>query len=210
MTRIVKLGAVMLAFCAAGAHAQLYKWVGPDGKVTYSDAPPPSSAKQVETKNLSAGGVNTADLPFELAQAVKANPVTLYTTKDCPSCDEGKKHLTVRGIPFTEKTVNSREDLAQFQKAGGEGQRLPFLTVGRTKERGFEPGAWNSTLTAAGYPESNMLPKNYRAPQAEPAAPAPAPKAASAKDSATDKKIEQPRASELPPAIGKAPPGFRF
>lgn len=208
MTGRMKLAAVLLALCAGSAHAQLYKWTGPDGKVTYSDAPPPSSAKQVETKNLSVGGVNTADFPFELAQAAKASPVTLYTTSNCSACDDGRRLLAARGIPFSEKTVNSNEDLAQFQKAGGEGQRLPLLAVGRARERGFEAGAWNSALTAAGYPETSMLPKNYRAPQAEPAAPAP--KAVSARNNAPGKKAEPQPATELPPATGNAPPGFRF
>lgn len=213
MARNAKLGSVLLAWCAlyaAGAQAQLYKWVGPDGKVTYSDAPPPSSARQVETRNISSSGVSTADFPFELAEAVKNSPVTLYTTKNCAPCDDGRKHLAARGIPFTEKTVNSNDDLAQFRKVGGDGD-LPLLMVGRVKERGFAAGAWNSTLSAAGYPETSKLPKNYHAPQAEAAAPA-APKTAPVKDARAsgNKSAVNSPATELPPAVGNAPPGFRF
>jgi hypothetical protein len=61
------------------AHAELYKWVGDDGKVTYSDTPPPRSAKKVEVKEIEISTSGAADLPFELAEARKKNPVTLYT-----------------------------------------------------------------------------------------------------------------------------------
>ena len=40
MHKLVKLLPAALLCCAALAHAQLYKSVGPDGRVTYSDAPP--------------------------------------------------------------------------------------------------------------------------------------------------------------------------
>ena len=211
MARKAQLAAALLALGAAGAQAQLYKWVGPDGKITYSDTPPPASAQKVETRNIAIEGVDTASFPYELAQAVKASPVTLYTTKNCVPCDEGRKHLLARGIPFTEKTVNTGADMDQFHKAGGEGQEMPFLTVGRIRERGFSASTWNNALSAAGYPETNMLPKSYRAPQAQPAAPAPAPKTvAKAKAAEASRQEDPPRPTELPPAIGNAPPGFRF
>ncbi|WP_206047114.1 DUF4124 domain-containing protein, partial [Noviherbaspirillum denitrificans] len=83
MKRILQSCTILMLMCVGSAYGQLYKWVGPDGKVTYSDAPPPSTATRVETKAVSIGGVSTADLPYEVAEAVKAHPVTLYTTKDC-------------------------------------------------------------------------------------------------------------------------------
>ncbi len=204
---------VLLLMYTALAQAQLYKWVGPDGKVTYSDVPPPKSATHVETKSLAAGGAGTADLPYELAEAVKNQPVTLYTTSNCGPCDDGRKMLKERGIPFGEKTVSSNEDIAKFREAGGDGQ-LPLLTVGRSKERGFESSAWNRALTAAGYPESSKLPKNYVNPPAEAAAPAPKPQVAK-QDKGNSAGSTQPAngksgATDLPPAIGNAPPGFRF
>jgi glutaredoxin len=191
---------------AAGAHAQLYKWVGSDGKITYSDTPPPSTAKQVERKNLQEGGISTADLPFELAEAVRNNPVTLYTTAKCAACDAARSLLSRRGIPFQEKTVVSNDDIAKLREAGGESQ-LPFVTVGRSKQQGFESGAWNSLLSAAGYPETSILPRSYHAPQAEAAAPKAAPKTAAREP---EKQAEERRPDDLPPATGDAPPGFRF
>ncbi|HYD81251.1 MAG TPA: glutaredoxin family protein [Paucimonas sp.] len=203
---------LILLLCAANAHAQLYKWVGPDGKVHYSDTPPPTSAKQVERKSVADGGAPAIDLPFELAQAVKNGPVTLYTTPNCPACDEGRKLLNARGIPYQEKTVTTSDDVAKLKEAGGD-THLPFLTVGRRKQQGFEAGAWNSLLSATGYPETSILPRSYRAPKAEAAAPPPPPAAPKPETAIADsqpQKADEQRPSDLPPATGNAPPGFRF
>jgi len=208
---LVLLGPLLFLVCTVSAHAQLYKWVGPDGKVTYSDSPPPQTVTRVETKSMTAGGSGTVDLPFELSTAVKNHPVSLYTTTGCAACDEGRKLLTERGIPFTEKTVNTKEDVDSFKKISADG-KLPVLLTGRSKETGFEASAWNTRLTAAGYPESSKLPKNYRNPPAE--AVAPVAKAPAAKDAeqAKSKAVakQDQTASELPAASGNAPPGFRF
>lgn len=208
MNRVLKSCCAVLLLCSAGAHAQLYKWVGPDGKISYSDTPPPSTATKVETKSLTIGGASAADFPYEVSEAMKSHPVTLYTTRNCQACDDGRKLLTERGIPFTEKTVNSSEDITHYRQAGGESQ-LPMLVVGKSKERGFEPGAWNGALSTAGYPETNRLPKTYRNPQAEAAAPKPVTVKQETAGNG-DRTAGRPAATELPPAIGNAPPGFRF
>jgi hypothetical protein len=203
---------LLIMLCAAAADAQLYKWVGPDGKVTYTDTPPPPSAQRIETRPP-AGAVNIPGLPYELAQAVKAHPVTLYTTSNCAPCDEGRALLSRRGIPFTEKTVNSSDDIVRFRQLGSEGE-LPLLSVGRHQQRGFESSTWHATLTSAGYPESSKLPRTYRNPAPEAAAAAP--KAAAAPPRETQARPEPgagagtAAATELPAPAGNAPPGFRF
>jgi glutaredoxin len=203
MKTISTLVAAGLLLSAAGAQAQLYKSVGPDGKITYSDTPPPAGARQVETKAIASSEVSTADMPYELAEAVRANPVTLYTGKNCVPCEDGRAMLTERGIPFKEKTVSSNEDVEHLRKVAGD-NNIPLLLVGRRKESGFQRGNWNSTLSAAGYPEASRLPKTWRAPAPEAAAPKPV-QAAKKEDDA------RPAAQAQTPApAGNAPPGFRF
>lgn len=187
---------------SASAHAQLYKWVDPNGKVTYSDTPPPASATRVEEKSVATGSISSAGLSFELAEAVRKYPVTLYTTSDCEACKSGRAMLNARGIPFTEKTVHSNDDIARLKQAGGT-QQLPFLTIGTKKLTGADSEEWNTALTAAGYPATNQLPGTYRNPAPQPAAPQ---KAAAPKPAADD----PPAPAERPPATGNAPPGFRF
>lgn len=213
----LKLTGLCIGLLMAGSvHAQMYKWVGPDGKITYSDTPPPKTATQIEKKNIGGSdAVDTANFPFELAEAVKTYPATLYTSTNCTPCDNARTYLTKRGIPFREKTVTTPEDLAKLREAGGD-QNLPFLTLGRNKQSGFEAGAWDAALNAAGYPAANLLPKNYRNPAAEAAAPKPAPatdaaQAGGGKPGTRTTERSSPRPAEsLPPATGKAPPGFRF
>jgi len=213
MNRIWRAWPVLL-LCTASAQAQLYKWTGPDGKVTYGDAPP-SSAARIESRPAPSGTAAGSDLalPYELAQAAKRHPVTLYTTTDCAACDEGRNLLSARGIPFAEKTVTTRDDAAQLRQFGDAG-KLPLLAVGRVHESGFEAGAWNSALTAAGYPETSKLPKGYRQPPAvAAAAPAPKPPAATAARQPkpdSSRTTAPPAPTDVPPAAGNAPPGFRF
>jgi glutaredoxin len=207
MKKPYKLLPAALLCCAALAHAQLYKSVGPDGRVTYSDTPP-AAAKQVETRPLPSGAASAAPLPYELAQVAKAQPVTLFTGDKCAPCDAARSLLAARGVPYTEKTVGSNDDIAALRSAGGDAQ-LPFLTIGRSKEKGFEEGAWNTALSAAGYPKSSQLPANWRNPAPQSAAPRSAPKAVT--ETAEKAPATSPvAASEAPPATGKAPPGFRF
>lgn len=199
---LLPLSLLLALLVSVNAHAQLYKWVAPDGKITYSDTPPPKSAKKVEEKNL-ASGPSTAGLPFELAQAVKNFPVTLYTTAKCEACTDARNLLSTRGVPYTEKTVNNNEEIARLKQVGGS-QQLPFVTIGSQKQTGFNSELWDSALSNAGYPASSQLPKSYRNPAPESAAPKP--KAAEAK-AADNAPAAVP---DSLPAAGNAPPGFRF
>ena len=210
MKKTIRLLPAALLCCAALAHAQLYKSVGPDGRVTYSDTPP-AAARQLETRPLPSGAASGAALPYELAQVAKAQPVTLFSADKCAPCDAARSFLAARGVPYAEKTVASNDDIAALRAAGGDAQ-LPLLTIGRSKEKGFEEGAWNTALTAAGYPKSSQLPASWRNPAPQAAAPRSAPKAADAaeKPPAAIAPAMPAAASEAPPAAGKAPPGFRF
>lgn len=148
----------------------MYKWVGPDGKITYTDTPPPPAAVKVEKKHLTNSVVDSSGMPFELAELVKSSPVTLYTGANCLPCDAGRKLLVTRGIPFGEKTISTNADIAKLGAANTEVE-LPQLSIGRSRQRGFDSAAWNAALTSAGYPPDNKLPKDYRNPPPESAAP---------------------------------------
>ena len=206
MTKSTMLVAGLLAVGAAQAQ---YKSVGPDGRVTYSDVPPPATAKVVEQKKL-AGGTPTIALPFELQQATTRYPVTLYTGDKCTPCDEGRNYLRTRGVPFNERTVTSDEDLALFKQQSPDGT-APVIAVGGRRSVGFTQAAWAGLLDNAGYPATAMLPNGYQNPASTPlspntrapgqnlAAPTPAPAAA------------RPNSAAAPtPTPGPGPSGFRF
>ncbi|MFZ6743248.1 DUF4124 domain-containing protein [Undibacterium sp. JH2W] len=182
------------AFMAVTAQAQLYKSVGPDGKVTYSDQPP-SNQKQVEKKKLPSIAENN-NFPPELALVVAKNPVTLYTATGCTPCNDGRNLLKTAGIPFSEKTVNTAADQEKLKQVSGDIQ-MPLLVIANVKFRGYSSDQWKDALDKAGYPSTNKLPKDYRYPAAEPASPPPPPK-------------EAEPATPAPEAPKKPDNGFKF
>lgn len=198
---------IVLLMCAGAASAQVYKWKDAKGVTHFSDTPPAVTvpAKTVQLKSYSTGG---AALPAELATAAQNRPVTLYTTAGCLGCDQGRTLLQTRGIPYTEKTVNTPEDHAMLKRAGSAGQ-LPLLLVGRTKQVGYEASTWDTLLSDAGYPLQPMLPAGYQNPAAAPAAPPPGPSTQERATLAAKEAAEQAeRARRLPPV--NAPPDFQF
>lgn len=162
-----------LAFSVT-AGAQLYKWVDKDGRVSYSDTPPPKDAKDVKQRNFGDGVTGSSDdLPPLVREAIKNNPVTLYVNKCGEACDGGRALLNKRGIVFTER--NPETDKAGFDalmKATGGQQTVPVLTVGSKVLKGFAEGEWQEALTDAGYPRVNPGLKPRPAPAAAPVAPA--------------------------------------
>jgi glutaredoxin len=198
-----------LLLCAGTASAQMYKWVDASGKTHFTDTPPPAAAKTAPMKSGAAGS-SGANLPYALANAVRAFPVVIWTTSPCPSCDSGRAYLKSRGIPFSEKTVTSDADEAKLRESGGN-DRLPFLMVGRNKVIGFQQGAWSDALTAASYPERSMLPSNYQYGAATSGAPRQTqaePDKEALRMAAAEAEAEEARKKKA--AAPTAPPGFQF
>lgn len=192
------------------ASAQgVYRIVGPDGKVTYSDQPPPAatSARPVGAA-ASAAGAATPALPAEVRQAVGRYPVTLYTGSDCAPCDSGRSFLSARGIPFAEKTVNSSDDLAAFKRLSGASS-LPLLTVGGQQLKGYSATEWGQYLDAAGYPKKSVLPPSYRREAATPLVEAKSAAAPAARTPAGQPAAETPAEVPVTPPASN-PSGIRF
>ena len=191
---------------------QIYRIVGPDGKVTFSDqAPPAAQSATVGASMANAAPATTAaGLPFELRQLAGKYPVTLYSGSNCEPCNSGRALLTGRGVPFTEKTVTTEEDSQALQRLSGANS-LPFMTLGSQQIKGFSDAEWTQYLNAAGYPASSTLPASYRAAPATPLvalapAPASAPAAKSAANSAPAARPVRPQAQ---PSASN-PAGIRF
>lgn len=197
-----------LAALDAGAQ-QIYRIVGPDGRVTFSDQPPlqpdgraPTVAKSVPLPG--SGGTDIGTLPFELREAAGRYPVSLYTAPDCAPCGVGRTLLTSRGIPFTEKTVTTREDIDALQRLAGGAPSLPFLTIGGQQIKGYSETEWTQFLDAAGYPKTSRLPPAYVRSPATPLVAAQAPR--------VPRPAPAPAAAAQAPAPAPAenPGGIRF
>lgn len=144
---------------AAGAQTA-YRWVDKDGKVHYSDQPPPREIKKVEQRRLGISNIDTSGLPYETRKASQDHPVTLYTAPDCKSeCQGAREFLARRGIPFRETSVSGPDEAAAFLKTFGTDKlAVPAVTVGSQKQQGYEEGAWGGMLDNAGYPRGAAAP----------------------------------------------------
>lgn len=192
LARLCWISCVAL-LAALPAHAQ-YKVVGADGKVTYTDRPPAAgNAKVTSISSRGAAGVAIdVALPLELRQPAARYPVTLYTvTGACSPCEAARQLLRQRGIPYSEKQVQTPEDSEALERLSGA-RDAPTLAIGTQMMRGLAPEVWGSYLDAAGYPRESRLPSNYQyaaatpiverreASAARPASAAPQPAAADA------------------------------
>ena len=161
--------ALLSALC--GPLSAQFKWVGPDGKVTYSDQPPPAGVQSASALPSAAPRADEGALPAALRTTASKHPVTLYGTPDCAPCQQARAHLARRGIPFSEKTVSTAADAAAFKRSGFADNSFPVLGVGRARSVGFEPNEWDRLLDAAGYPKTSVLPPTYRQAPAQALAP---------------------------------------
>lgn len=195
---------------------QVFRIVGPDGKVTFSDKPPPTPATAPSSGSVTANpaaGATGAALPFELRQVVAKYPVTFYTGDKCAPCSSARSMLVTRGIPFVEKTISTFEDTEALRRLSGDNS-LPFATIGGQQLKGYSDIEWTQFLNAAGYPASSVLPPSYRPSAATPlVAAATAPTAAASSNGnsqAARPSAVQPSATPRPAPSPSNPSGIRF
>lgn len=157
-----------LALVATSATAQ-YKWIDADGRIGYGDMIPPGNVKVLKgpkgfNKQPAAkvASRDNLDLPIQLRKITERFPVTLYTTTACAPCDMARQHLKRRGVPYSEKTISTGQDLQAFSERGfGPDTNLPLLVVGADKQIGYHALRWDGLLSSSGYPKQSRLPSNY-------------------------------------------------
>ncbi|MFN4118309.1 glutaredoxin family protein [Acidovorax sp.] len=209
------LASLLMALACASAQAQtVYRIVGPDGKVTFSDRPPADAAAQPARTSGTGPTAPNAELPLALRQPATRFPVTLYTSSDCAPCASARNMLVARGIPFTERTVSTNEDIDALQRLSGSAS-LPFGTIGSQQLAGFSDTEWTQYLDAAGYPKQSQLPPNYRRPAATPLVAVKAAEPASAAASAPSSARAQAQRQRPPAPVNEGPTpsnpaGIRF
>ena len=149
------LAAALALPALVAAQANVYRWVDKDGKVHYSDSPPAEPPKSLTQKRIGSGQADASQMSYATQVAMKKSPVTLFTGGDCGDpCRQGRELLAKRGIPFSERDAqNNAEDADALKKLVGAIE-VPVLTVGASKIKGFEEGAWQSALDGAGYPRT--------------------------------------------------------
>ncbi|MDP2834316.1 MAG: glutaredoxin family protein [Pseudomonadota bacterium] len=145
---------LLLVFSTAQA-GELYRWVDERGTVSYSDQPPPPSAKKAEKlKGKGKGNVVEVDKEsFSLKQAKNLSPVILYATACGQLCDQATDFLKQRGIPYTPKDPSQEPEIAVELKKLTGAVDVPVIVVGGSHFKGFDAATWGRMLDAANYPK---------------------------------------------------------
>ena len=152
--RVPFIAAAVLSIACADASGQAYRWVDKEGKVHYTQAPPPPDAREVQKKTFRHGPAEASNLPYATQLAAKNFPVTLYTSPDCGApCDRARAVLVKRAVPFKETSVLSQSDVDEMKRLSGKAG-VPLLVVGAQVQSGFQEVLYNDLLDSAGYPSS--------------------------------------------------------
>ncbi|HSV46599.1 MAG TPA: glutaredoxin family protein [Ramlibacter sp.] len=214
---LLAAGLALAAMAAIPASAQqVFRIVGPDGRITFTDQRPlDPGTKATSAAVAGADSTGSVALPFELRQVVSRYPVTVYTAPNCAPCSAGRSMLTGRGVPFTEKSVSTNDDIEALQRLSGA-TSLPFVTIGGQQIKGYSETEWTQFLDAAGYPSSSQLPASYRYAPATPLVAAqdptrpttPASAAETARAAAAAQRPATPPPPNVPPV--ENPAGIRF
>jgi len=147
------LAGVLLAFIGS-VQADTFRWVDKSGNVHYGDIPSEEATKVEQKKFSVTHEAEDADLPYATRLARHNFPVTLYASSSCGDpCQQARDFLNKRGIPFSEKKLDSKEDIEAFKLKSGS-DTAPTLAVGNSWLKNFNAGQWNSELDAAGYPKT--------------------------------------------------------
>ena len=156
MRLLIAFCPVLLVAVAAVASAQepMYKYVDKDGRIVYSDIPPPVDANNVQRKRLGANTIDTSEPTYQEQRAQQRNPVTLYGGSCGPICETSRALLNRRGVPFREIDPSQPAEAQKLRALTGD-LSIPVLVVGGAIVlKGFEEQAWQSALDTAGYPKT--------------------------------------------------------
>jgi len=152
-----RLSLLALVLLSSLALAQTYRWIDPaSGRVMITDTPPPGNVKILNrTQNVTPEA--DGQLSYATRRAMENFPVTLYTSADCiEECKLARNLLNKRGVPFSEKMVQTAADMEELKTLIG-GVFVPVLKVGKQSYKGFAEGGYHNLLDLAGYPASAPL-----------------------------------------------------
>ena len=156
MKRMTRLGILLLfgaATSTAPYAATLYKSIGPDGKVVYSDRPPADGRidKTMQFENLPSSTLPVGTSTY-VEQLRKANSlpstnatnrgVVLYAAVWCGYCKQAKSYLARNGIKYQEFDVDTQKGMAAFAQTGS-GKGIPLLIVDDQRVQGFSLAAYD-------------------------------------------------------------------
>lgn len=160
----MKILASLLVFLAATtAQADtLYKVVGSDGKVTYTDRPAAegNSVTALRFANAPSSPLPDSVLKYQaelqksmqgrLAQAGKQDSTgtpALFVATWCGYCTRAKAYLQGKGIRYREYDIDTADGGRAYFEAGGR-KGVPLLVAGDKRQQGFSEGSYDKFFAA--------------------------------------------------------------
>ncbi len=147
----VALGVLMLSPLAAQT---VYRYIDANGRVVFSDQPPPPGAKNVSERDVRGNVIQNNPESLATQAASKKSPVTLYISECGEPCDQARKFINARGVPHTLVDPTRTAELNKRFKEETAGNTVPAIKIGDRVLRGFSESTWSSALDQAGYPRT--------------------------------------------------------
>lgn len=145
---IAAVGALLTAF-AADSSAQVYRWVDANGRVHYTEKPPPGVASSVVQPRINSYGGSAPAADSARVAAASQPEVIMYATDWCPYCRQAREHFARQGIAYREVDIEkSAAGRAEYDRLGGRG--VPLILVGSQRLQGFRAESFDRLLRSAG------------------------------------------------------------
>ncbi len=135
---------ICLLLCSIAQAGDVHKWIGPDGRVSFGDKPPPGfESEQLHIRTFNGTpDVKAADT------SVGAN-VVMFSTTWCGVCKRAKEYFNAKGIAFTEYDVEKSDTgRTEYKRLNGRG--VPIILVGDRRMDGFSAQQFEQMRQPAG------------------------------------------------------------
>lgn len=152
------LAFAVFALAPAAIQADtVYRSVGPDGKVTYSQRPPadgkidktlviqnlPSTPLPEATQRYRAELMKSMNKKFTDAAKPYYGPARLFSAQWCGYCKQAKIYLAEKGISYREYDIDTQEGMRAFVEVG-ETRGVPVILANGKRVQGFSRPAYDA------------------------------------------------------------------
>lgn len=143
--RLVTFIFCAISLFAVNSHADIFRWVDEQGRIHFTDKPPPQAESQSVRLRINSFTSPSIE-PFQfdeslISKRVVTPDVIMYSTSWCGYCKQARRYFNQKQIAFTEYDVEKTDKGKQdFKRLGGKG--VPVILVGDRRLNGFSKRAF--------------------------------------------------------------------